>query len=104
LLISLALIDYLLCKDVKRSLSDRLSPREALAWLMSAQRAFAVGEWLCQGGSKHPATLASDDAALSAPAIVATLSWLGYAVLESAPFPLLAGKADIPVAQTEVRA
>src|ERR1700730_18601053 len=28
---------------------------------MSAQRGFAVGEWLCQGGSKHPATLASDD-------------------------------------------
>jgi hypothetical protein len=33
-----ALIDYLLCKNVKRSLSVRPSPREALAWLMSTQR------------------------------------------------------------------
>jgi hypothetical protein len=40
----LALIVYLLCKNVKRSLSVRTSPREALAWLMSAQRSFAVGE------------------------------------------------------------
>src|ERR1700681_1648191 len=40
----LALVVYLLCKVVKRSLSVRPSPREALAWLTSAQRGFAVGE------------------------------------------------------------
>jgi hypothetical protein len=39
----LALVVYLLCKDVKRSLSVRPSLREALAWLTSAQRGFAVG-------------------------------------------------------------
>jgi hypothetical protein len=41
---NVALVLYLLCKNVKRSLSVRTSPREALAWLMSAQRSFAVGE------------------------------------------------------------
>jgi hypothetical protein len=40
----LALIVYLLCKNVKRLLIVWTSPREALAWLMSAQRSFAVGE------------------------------------------------------------
>jgi hypothetical protein len=33
-----ALVVYLLSKNVKRSLSIRPPPREALAWLMSMQR------------------------------------------------------------------
>jgi hypothetical protein len=41
---NVALVVYLLSKNVKRSLSVRPSPREALAWLMSAQRGFAVAE------------------------------------------------------------
>jgi hypothetical protein len=40
----LALIVYLLCKNVKRSLSVRLRREGVLAWLMSAQSSFAVGE------------------------------------------------------------
>jgi len=40
----LVLIVYLLCKNVKRLLSVRSSPREALAWLMSGSAGFAVGE------------------------------------------------------------
>jgi hypothetical protein len=39
-----ALIDYLLSKNIKRSLSVGPSPREAPAWLMPTQRGFAVGE------------------------------------------------------------
>jgi hypothetical protein len=38
------LIVYLLSKNVKHPLSVRPPPREALAWLMSAQRGFAAGE------------------------------------------------------------
>jgi hypothetical protein len=33
-----ALVGYLLSKNIKRSLSVRPPPREALAWLMSVQR------------------------------------------------------------------
>jgi hypothetical protein len=43
-----ALVIYLLCKNVKRSLSVRTSPREALAWLMSAQRSFVPSGLLAQ--------------------------------------------------------
>jgi hypothetical protein len=35
---NIALVIYLLSKNVKRSLSVRLPPPEALAWLTSAQR------------------------------------------------------------------
>ena len=40
--IMLALVVYLLSKNVKRSLCVRPSAREAVAWLMSVQRGFAV--------------------------------------------------------------
>src|ERR1700722_3841586 len=42
--VMLALVVYLLCKNVNHSLSVRPSPREALAWLMSAQRGSAAGD------------------------------------------------------------
>jgi hypothetical protein len=52
----LVLIIYKLGKGVKRSLSVRPSPREALSWLMSSQRSFAVGEQERKGGNALPAS------------------------------------------------
>jgi hypothetical protein len=68
----LALIIYLLCKNVKRSLSVRTSPREALAWLMSAQRSSVA-----PAGRSVSGMLTSDDADVRA-YVVATLIWRRY--------------------------
>jgi hypothetical protein len=69
-----ALVVYLLSKNIKRSLSVRPSPREALAWLISAQRRFAVCAALPAGRSVST-MLTSDDGDVRA-YVVAMLGWL----------------------------